>query len=292
MAPFNSSATAAQVTAGLDLTGKTILVTGCNSGIGFETMRVLALRGARVLGTARTEAKAQAACARVEGSAIPLVCELSDPQRILALTHAVQEPIDAIIANAGVMALQERELQHGIEAQMFTNHVGHFMLVTGLLDRLNPNGRIVIVASAAHSFARGKGIDFADLGWEKRPYKPWAAYGQSKLANILFAKELAKRLPAGQTANALHPGIIDTPLFRHLPKDEATRMKGTWHFKTIPQGAATQTFLATHPSVATVSGEYFNNCAVSKPTALAQDATLAAKLWDVTEALVAQMFNG
>lgn len=288
MTSFGSSSTAEQVTDGLDLSGHTILITGCNSGLGLEAMRVLALRGARVLGSARTETKASAACASVEGDTAPIVCELSDPASVRAAVEAVQEPLHAIIANAGVMALQELVLQHRVEAHMFTNHVGHFILVTGLLKRLAAGGRVVILSSGAHAYARGKSITFDDLVWN-RPYKPWVAYGQSKLANILFAKELAKRLPDGQTANAVHPGIIETPLWRHLPKETAERMKTGMGFRTIEQGAATQVFVATPPSLATVSGEYFGDCAVRQPTALARDAALAARLWDATEALIADL---
>ena len=285
MKSFNSSSTAEQVTEGLDLSGRTILLTGCNSGLGLEAMRVLALRGARVLGTARTQAKASKACASIKGDTVPLVCELSEPSSVRATVEAVQEPLQAIIANAGVMAVQDRIVPHGIEAHMFINHVGHFILVTGLLNRLVTDGRVVIISSAAHAYARGNGLNFDDMAWN-RPYKPWAAYGYSKLANILFAKELAKRLPDGQTANAVHPGIIDTQLWRHLPKETAQRMKNTMGFKTIGQGAATAVFVATHPSLATVSGEYFTNCAIGSPTAFARDETLAAKLWDATEAVV------
>ncbi len=286
MPRFDSSATAEQVTEGLKLRGRTILVTGCNSGLGLETMRVLALRGARVIGAARTAEKAEAACALVEGDAVPLVCELSEPASVRAAVEAVQEPLDAVIANAGIMALPELVLQHGIEAQMFTNHVGHFLLVTGLLDRLTAKGRVVMLSSGAHTYARGPEITFDDLEWN-RPYEPWPAYGLSKLANVLFAKELATRLPAGQTANAVHPGIIQTPLWRHLSEETSAEMESTLSFRTIEQGAATQCFVATHPSAAATTGAYFGDCAPRKPSALARDKALATQLWDATEALVA-----
>ena len=159
------------------------------------------------------------------------------------------------------------------------------MRVTGLLNRLVADGRVVIVSSGAHAYARGKNITFDDLMWNQA-YKPWSAYGQSKLANILFAKELANHLPDGQTANALHPGIIETPLWRHLPPETAARMKSNMGFRTIAQGAATQVFVATHPSVAAVSAEYFGDCTVRQPTALAQDEALAARLWNATQDVV------
>lgn len=285
MASFNETSTAEDVTEGLDLSGRTYLVTGCNSGLGLETMRVLALRGARVVGAARTKAKATAACETIDGDTLALACELSDPASVRATVDAVHEPLHGIIANAGVMALPELVLQHGVEAQMFTNHVGHFMLITGLLDRLASKGRVVMVSSGAHSYARGKDITFENLAWE-REYKPWPAYGQSKLANILFAKELAKRLPKGQTANALHPGLIETSLWRHLSKEETGRMTGSLSFRSIAQGAATQVFVATHSTAGGVNGMYFGDCAPRKPTALARDKTLATRLWQSTEALV------
>ena len=171
---------------------------------------------------------------------------------------------------------------------MFINHVGHFALVTGLLERLSPDGRVVVVASSAHSFARGKSITFEDLAWHGK-YKPWPAYGRSKLANILFAKELALRLNDGQIANSLHPGVIDTGLWRYMPKAAATTMKATMRLRTIAQGAATQVFLATHPSVGTVSGEYFGDCAVRQPSVLARDPNLATRLWETTDQLVAEL---
>jgi NAD(P)-dependent dehydrogenase (short-subunit alcohol dehydrogenase family) len=283
---FTAASTADEVAADLDLNGKTILVTGCNSGLGLETMRVLSSHGARVLGTARTMDKATAACAKVGGDTVPIVCELSDPASARAAAEAVQEPLDAVIANAGVMALQARELQHGVEAHLFTNHVGHFIVINGLLDRLKSNARVAILSSGAHAYAPECGVDFDDLAWD-RPYSPWPAYGQSKLANILFAKHLATRLQPGQTANALHPGVIYTPLWRHIPAPAAERMKSTMTFKTIPQGAATQVFVATHPAVEGATGAYFSDCATKEPSAQAQDEALAARLWDWTEGFVA-----
>jgi NAD(P)-dependent dehydrogenase (short-subunit alcohol dehydrogenase family) len=285
---FAKSATAEKVSEGLDLSDRTILVTGCNSGLGFETMRVLASRGARVLGTARTKILAKKACAQIMGDAVPLSCELSEPGSIRAAIDAVQEPLHAIVANAGVMALQEKSVMHGTEAHMFINHVSHFMLVNGLRDQLTPNGRVVVLSSGAHAYARGKNLDFEDLGWN-RPYKPWVAYGYSKLANILFVRELARRLPKGQTANALHPGIVDTGLWRYLPEDNATKMKNSFSLKSTEQGAATSVFLAAHPAVANISGEYFNNCSIAKPSAHAGDEKLGKRLWELSEELVATL---
>jgi hypothetical protein len=175
---FGYGSTAEQVTEGLSLSGRTIVVTGCNSGIGLETARVLAKRGARVIGTARTAEKASQALA---GAGTGVACELADPASVRACAVAVKAlgPIDAIVCNAGIMALPKRELAHGQELQFFTNHVGHFLLVTGLLDRLADDGRVVMVSSEAHRNAPPEGIRFDDLSFEKS-YSPWTAYGQSK----------------------------------------------------------------------------------------------------------------
>jgi NAD(P)-dependent dehydrogenase (short-subunit alcohol dehydrogenase family) len=289
---FGYGSTAEQVTEGLSLEGKTILVTGCNSGLGLEAMRVLAQRGARVLGTARTLEKARAACAAVGGTAVPYACELSDPSSVRACVEAVKrggERLDAIICNAGIMALPKLEQVHGIELQFFTNHIGHFMLVTGLLDRLADDGRVVMLSSGAHTMAPREGIRFDDLAGA-RGYTPWGHYGQSKLANLLFAKELARRLAGtGRTANAVHPGVIRTNLGRHMPgfADLLFGLAGPLVLKSVPQGAATEVYVAVHPAVAGITGAYFADCNVAKARADADDPALARRLWEVSEAIVA-----
>lgn len=291
---FGYGSTAEQVTEGLALAGRTLLVTGCASGLGAETMRVLVKRGARVLGTARTEQKARAACASAGGDAVGLACELSDPPSVRACVEAVRrrgERLDAIVCNAGIMALPRREQAFGIELQLFTNHVGHFMLVTGLLERLADDGRVVVLSSAAHARAPREGIRFDDLGAE-RSYAPWTAYGQSKLANLLFAKELARRLAGTRrTATAVHPGVIPTNLGRHMgaAMNAGWKLVAPLFFKTIPQGAATQTWAAVHPAAATISGAYLADCNVARPSAAAEDVALARRLWDATEQLVARL---
>jgi WW domain-containing oxidoreductase len=291
---FGYGTTAEQVTEGLSLEGKTYLVTGCNSGLGLETMRVLALRGAQVVGTARTLEKAQAACSSVSGRTVPVACELADPASVRAAVEAVRAKglsLDGLIANAGIMALPKLEQAFGVELQFFTNHVGHFMLVTGLVEQLTDAGRVVMLSSAAHNMAPTGGIEFDNLAGT-RGYRDWTAYGQSKLANLLFAKELARRFSGTQrTANAVHPGVIDTNLGRHMNPV----MRGLFgltrplFLKSIPQGAATQVYVATHPSLAGVSGQYFADCNVAKARADADDAELARKLWTVTEELVAAL---
>lgn len=292
---FGYGSTAEEVTAGLSLAGKTILVTGCNSGLGKETLRVLALRGARVLGTARTAEKAREACQEVGAtSAAGFACELADPASVRACVEAVARDgarLDAIVCNAGIMALPRRETAHGHELQFFTNHIGHFILVTGLLDRLADDGRVVMLSSDAHRAAPTAGIEFDNLSGE-RGYRPWKAYGQSKLANLLFAKELARRLAGTKrTANAVHPGVIATNLSRHMnPVVRAVfGMTEPLFLKSVGQGAATQCYVAVHPASAGVSGEYFADCNVARPRRDAEDPALAKRLWQVSEEIVAKL---
>jgi NAD(P)-dependent dehydrogenase (short-subunit alcohol dehydrogenase family) len=290
---FGYASTAEQVTEGLSLAGKTILVTGANAGLGAEALRVLALRGARVLATARTLEKAQGACAGMS-EAVPLACELSDPASVRGCVQAVKARgifVDAIICNAGVMALPKLELVGGFEKQFFTNHIGHFLLVTGLLDQLSEAGRVVMLSSSAHRTAPKTGIEFDNLNGA-RGYSPWSAYGQSKLANLLFAKELSRRLAGSKkTANAVHPGVIRTSLQRHMnPLLAATlALAGPLALKSVAEGAATEVYVATRPELAGVSGEYFADCNLAKPRPDANDPALARRLWDVSEEIIAAL---
>ena len=286
---FGKRSTAEEVTAGMDLAGKTALVTGCNSGLGFETMRVLALRGAHVIGAARTLEKAETACADVEGKTTPLAVELTDLSGIVAAATQVADmdvALDILILNAGIMQLQELQLVHGVERQFAVNHVGHFLLTLRLLDQVvaSPSGRVVVVSSGAHRWAPN-GIDFDNLDGSKG-YDPRQAYGVSKTANGLFSRELARRLAdTHATSNSLHPGVIPTNLARHLPQrnyDMSNPM-----FKTIPEGAATQCYVATHPDIAGVTGHYFDDCNPAVPNRHMQDDAMAARLWALSEELVA-----
>ena len=157
---FGYASTAEEVTAGIELAGKTFLLTGCNSGIGLETLRVLGRRGAHVIAAARTEDKARAALAEVGADGTPLSCELSEPAAVrdcVAAVAALDQPLSGIICNAGIMALPKPVRKHGVELQLLTNHVGHFLLVTGLLDALAEDGRVVVVSSDAHRRAPAEG---------------------------------------------------------------------------------------------------------------------------------------
>lgn len=305
---YGYGSTAEEVTTGLSLEGKTILITGVTSGLGQEAARVLAKRGARVLGTARSVDKANAALAVFAGKTTGLACELADPSSVRACVEAVKQDgarLDAIICNAGIMALPKLQQAHGVELQLFTNHIGHFLLVTGLLDRLADDGRVVMLSSAAHKAAPRAGIELDNLSGA-RGYSGWKAYGQSKLANILFAKELARRFAAGssmggssggakdgprRTANAVHPGVIATNLSRHMSPlvELGYAIARPIALKDVGQGAATEVYVAVHPGAAHISGAYFEDCNVATPRADADDAELAKKLWAASEEIAARV---
>ncbi len=281
------SPTAEQVTEGIDLSGKTAVVTGVNSGLGQETLRVLSLRGAHVFGLARTKEKARRACDAVVGDASPMECELGDWRSVGNCAEAIRSTgraIDIFVANAGIMAPAKLTLLHGLESQFAVNHMGHFVLTHHLLEpvRRAAQGRIVLVSSDAHKYfaASRTGIDFDNLDGSGG-YRPWRSYGQSKLANVLHAKGLAARLEgSGATANAVHPGVIKTGLGR----DAGVAGTLAYFFSkpissTIPQGAATGCFVATSPEIEGVSGQYFANCRPARHSGAADDAELVERLW-------------
>jgi len=280
---FGPMSTAENVTEDIDLTGKTALVTGCNSGIGYETMRVLALRGAHVIGTARTLEKGEMACESVKGQATPVLLELTDFDSVVACAEQVRNmnvPIDMLICNAGVLFRDLRQVR-GLEMQFVVNHLGHFILVNRLLDRviIAAEGRIVVVGSVAHRSAPQDGIQFENLsgeGWSA------GAYGHSKLANGLFSLELARKLEGtNATSNSLHPGGVQTNITRNL-----ARGMGAFRLpKTVEQGAATTCYVAASPDLSGVSGFYFADCNVVQPGGYMEDTAMATQLWEVSEDL-------
>jgi NAD(P)-dependent dehydrogenase (short-subunit alcohol dehydrogenase family) len=293
---FNSSSTAEEVTRGLDLTGKTAMVTGATSGLGLETLRVLALRGAHVVATGRTRQRAAEACATVAaGRSTPVAMDLENWDSVVAAAGtiaALGRPLDILICNAGIMAPPALRLVNGVEQQFAVNHLGHFVLCHHLLGPLRAanQGRVVVVSSWLYSMAPPSGIDFENLDGS-RGYDPQQAYGQSKLANALFAFELARRLSDSRvTANALHPGVSNTNLDRSNP---AWRRVGArliaWNrpwVKSVEEAAATQAYLATAPGLATVTGQYFQDCNPVIPTGRhVRDQELAARLWATSEEL-------
>jgi len=292
--PFGRRTTTTQVTQGLDLSGKTIVVTGVNSGLGFESMRVLAQRGAHVIGLARTLDKARRACSSVSGATTPLACELSDLPSVVDAAAAISarcETVDVLMCNAGIMAPVEHRQKNGLEIQFLTNHVGHYLLIRKLEAKLRaaPSARVVITSSGGHSHAPRQGIEFDNLSGEDS-YNAWKSYGQSKLANILCAKFLAREFAdANVCVNALHPGVIQT----NLARDTGGLMTGVIRLfaplfeRSIEQGAATQVYLAVHPECEGVTGEYFADCKVAKPSAHARNLELAEQLRRVSDRAIA-----
>lgn len=279
---FTRDSTAEEVTAGLNLTGKTAVVTGCTSGIGFETMRVLALRGAHVIGTARTLDKGKEACRRVSGKTTPVVLELSDFDSVVACANAIHKmkvDIDMLILNAGII-LDDWQQVNGIEKQFVVNHLGHFILMHRLRDIVTSteHGRVVVVGSGNHRDAPEGGIQFDDLSgrnWYRR------GYAHSKLANGLFSMELSERLlKTRATSNCLTPGPVDTNIRRDLPASSTPP-----NLKSPAQGAATVCYVAAHPALKSVTGEYFSDCNPAPQSAYQTDRAMAKKLWQVSTRL-------
>ncbi len=291
--PFGAESTAEEVTQGLSLRGKVALVTGCNSGLGFETMRVLALRGAHVLGTGRTLDKAAAACESVSGETTPLALELSDLQSVVDCAAQVSRlgtPLDILICNAGINTFGDLELVDGIERMFFVNFLGHFVLVNRLLPVLRQSApcRVVHVGSrAGYRRAPEEGIDFGNLRGEKA-FDAEEAYGRSKLANALFSFELARRLEGtGITSNVIHPGLVKTNIARTAPAflQGAFNLLGGFIAKTPEQGAATQVYVATSPALEGVTGAYFEDCnpVIVNGDHHMYDKPMQAKLWSTAE---------
>ena len=292
LSPFGADSTAEEVTQGIDLAGKTALITGCNAGLGLETMRVLAMRGAHVIGAARTTEKAETACASVKGQTSPAVLELTDFDSVVACGDAVRamgRPLDMLILNAGIMALPELEQVNGLERHFVVNHLGHFVLTNRVIDLVEaaPQGRVVVLSSWGYNWAPESGIEFDNLSGEEN-YEPNRAYGQSKLANGLFSLELARRLEGtGTTSNSVHPGIINTELGRHMSR--GMRLMADlfgWAFmKSVEAGAATTCYVATAPQLAGVTGHYFSDCNAEIPGPRMRDQAMAERLWQVSEEL-------
>ncbi|OMO58625.1 Short-chain dehydrogenase/reductase SDR [Corchorus olitorius] len=301
---FSASSTAEEVTQGIDGTGLTAIVTGASSGIGVETARVLALRGVHVVMAVRNVEAGknvkETILKEIPGAKIDVMeLDLSSMASVRKFASEYLSsclPLNLLINNAGVMATPFMLSHDSIELQFATNHIGHFLLTDLLLETMkktaresNREGRIVILSSEGHRFAYSEGIRFDKIN-DEPGYFSWYAYGQSKLANILHAKELARRLKeegVDITANSLHPGaIISTNLMRHHGiVNTVGQMFGKYFLKNIPQGAATTCYVALHPQVKGVSGEYFSDSNVANPNSKAKDANLAKRLWDFSSTL-------
>ena len=267
--PFGAESTAAEVVAGLDLTGKRMIVTGGASGIGIETARALAGRGAEVTIAVRDTGAGERVAADIDGDVRVAPLELTDLDSVRAFAESWEGPLDVLIDNAGVMAIQKLELiAGGLETQFATNHVGHFALAMGLhgaLAAAEQGARIVSVSSRGHLASP---VVFEDINFEGREYTPFGAYGQSKTAKVLFAVGATDRWSEdGIFANPLMPGGIATPLQRHLDPGwieerlkQAEEAGNPITLKSPEQGAATSVLLATSPDLEGVGGRYFEDC--------------------------------
>lgn len=295
---FAASSTANEVTQGIDATGLTAIVTGASSGIGVETTRNLAKRGAHVVMAVRNvdagrnvknEILEEIPTAKIDVMELDL-SSLASVEKFASKYNSSGLPLNVLINNAGIMATPFHLSKDNIELQFATNHLGHFHLTNLLLDTMKKTvngskreGRIVNVSSEAHRFAYNEGIRFDKINDESE-YNRLQAYGQSKLANILHANELARKLKDDGfniTANSLHPGSITTNLLRHHSLvNGVIHSLGKLVLKNVEQGAATTCFVALHPQVEGVSGKYFMDSNIAQPASQAEDPDLARKLWN------------
>ncbi len=308
---FGARSTALEVIADHDLRGRNALVTGGASGIGIETVRALAMAGARVVIAARDRVKAEDVASTLRGDsgnqAIEVgqldLASLASVRAFVGQYLASGRPLHLLINNAGIMATPLSYTEDGFESQFGTNHIGHFALTAGLLPALKAagNARVVALTSIGH---RRSGIHFDDLNFRERPYEPFLGYGQSKTANALFAAGLTARHAAdGISANAVMPGGILTGLQKHLSREEQIAMG--WFdesgapnpsFKTTEQGAATSIWAAVAPELEGVGGRYLEDCAIAEPWTEARpmagympyalDPNDASRLWSVSEELI------
>lgn len=300
--PFTAESTAAEVIQDIDLTGRRAVVTGGGSGIGIETARALATAGAEVTVAARNLDQGRRAAEEITGTTsndrvrvAPL--DLADPASVAAFVANWDGPLHLLVNNAGIMASPELRTPQGWEMQFATNHLGHFALATGLHPALAAAGgaRVVSVSSAAHLRSP---VVFEDIHFRQRPYEPWAAYGQSKTANVLFAVEATRRwADDGILVNALMPGVIRTNLQRYVSDEDLVRMRtrsggGEVVWKTVGQGAATSVLVATSPLLDGVGGRYFEDCQEAGPNQpgtrtgyapYARDPEAAKRLWRISE---------
>lgn len=309
---FGAQTTALEVVAGHDLHGRNAIVTGGASGIGVETVRALATAGARVVIATRDLTKAQEVAAilraesgedAIEAAGLDLA-SLASVRQFVASYLSRRPTLDLLINNAGIMATLFSHTTDGFESQFGTNHLGHFALTVGLLPALRAAGgaRVVSLSSSGH---RLSDVMFDDLNFEQRPYDPWAAYGQSKTANVLFAVALtARHAGDGIVCNAVMPGGIMTGLQKHLTHE--FQVRAGWideagnvnpRFKTAAQGAATSVWAAVAPELNGVGGRYLEDCTIAEPSPApdslrgyqpyAMDQDHARRLWSVSEEMVA-----
>lgn len=307
MSGFGWGSTTDEVLAGVDLSGRTVFITGANSGLGQETARAMAARGAEVIMAGRDQAKLDEAVAAIhaehpKAQLETITVDLTSLENIRAATSRARQrfqKIDILINNAGVMATPFQHTHDGFEMQIGTNHFGHFAL-TGELFPLIERGhlkRIVNLSSRGHHFAP---VDFDDPHFQHRPYDPWISYGHSKTANVLFSVGLDARYSVlGIHAYAVHPGGIQTNLGRHMTEEmrEALMARVTsrdtgFQWKTIPQGAATSCWAATAEELEGKGGVYCEDCHVAEVDdesstggvrSYAVNSSYADRLWAMSE---------
>ncbi|WGP06890.1 oxidoreductase [Bacillus subtilis] len=282
-----------------DLTGRTALITGANSGLGRVTARVLAGRGAHVVLAVRNRAKGEAAAATMPGSTEVRDLDLADLSSVRDFAADFTEPVDLLINNAGIMIPPLYRTVDGFESQFGTNHLGHFALTNLLLPQVRE--RIVTVSSIAHRFGT---IEFDDLQWKRRPYRPMAAYGQSKLSNLLFVSELQRRLSARSSsviATAAHPGLAATNLF-NSSDDGSLDARVSRAFTRVvaqsEQGGARPTLCAAVADIPpgsyigpTGPFELRGRPGFASRSAKSTDTELARRLWAVSEDLTGVAFT-
>jgi NAD(P)-dependent dehydrogenase (short-subunit alcohol dehydrogenase family) len=302
-AGFGPETTTDEVLEGVDLSGKVAVVTGASGGLGLETARALAGAGAVVVLAARdvvrTEAAASAIRERVPGAALESIAldlaSLASVRSAAARLLRSRDRIDLLINNAGVMATPFGRTADGFEMQLGTNHLGHFLWTSLLAPALlaAAPARIVNLSSGGHMISD---VHWDDPHFERHDYDKWAAYGQSKTANLLFTVELERRLGArGVHAYAVHPGMIATDLGRHLSAADLAALAemaksapgGLPPFKSVAAGAATTVWAATAPELAHQGGRYLADCRVSDEHApWALDPAAARRLWGMSERMI------
>jgi len=273
------------------LQNKTAIVTGANSGMGMATVRALSDMGAKVIMLCRSEKRGTEALEKLSSEKYRdlelILCDLGNYDSIRAFANIVRrgyDHIDILVNNAGFISLDRQETGEGLERQFGINHIGHFLLTMSLLDLMGEGGRIVNIASGAHKTGK---IHFDDINLTKG-FNVIKAYSQSKLANVLFTRELARRVKdRGITVNCCHPGAVATNI--GIDRDTGfgktvTRLLKPF-FQTPEQGARTAIFLASDDSVSDVTGEYFYKCRIAKSSKRSKDMELAKKLFEFSEEL-------
>ncbi len=312
---FHMRSTGAEVLAGVELSGRTAIVTGGYSGIGLETTRALAQKGVRVIVPVRSPEKAAETLAGVQGDVKTAPLDLADLGSVRAFAESMLgelQHLDLLVNNAGIMACPLSRVGPGWESQFGVNHMGHFALTKALLPLIEktPGARVVALSSTGHKISD---IRWDDIQFERDEYNKWKAYGQAKTANALFANALSRRLrDSGGQAFAVHPGGIFTPLQRHLPKEEQIALGWLGEdgepsemakagFKTPEQGCSTTLWAATAAVLEGKPGVYCEDCDIAAPTdpespmaryqgvdAHASSDESAEKLWAISEELLAR----